>query len=348
MNRRMHDQDGGRSCGSDRAATALGAVLVLLFLAVLPADAGAIQWNATVRGKVTDVDGNPLRGVKVTVEPLFQNRDNLVKPIVVETNDDGQFQARNVRTGDTTITFVFEGYETIVRQRPLRAGPVRINVTLEAVTVPDAVLQANIANDSYQAGREAFNAGNYGEVISQMQVATEAMESTPDNAESLGYLYALMGRAYLEQRMFQEAADAYRKWVEYHPDQSGPLIELAQALSESGDPERATTYFEAALELEPDDAMTRYNMGVIMINGNNREGGIRKLEEAIELQPEYPLAYKELGYAYAGTADYAKAVEALEKYIEQSPDAEDAPQVQDFIVALKEIIGIVAHVALSM
>ncbi len=172
-----------------------------------------------------------------------------------------------------------------------------------------------------------------------MQVATEAMAATPDNAESLGYLYALMGRAYLEQRMFQEATDAYRKWVEYHPDQSGPLIELAQALSESGDPEGATIYFEAALALEPDDAMTRYNMGVIMINGGNREDGIRKLEEAIELQPEYPLAYKELGYAYAGTADYAKAIEALEKYIEQSPDAEDAPQIRDFIVALKEIIG---------
>ncbi len=339
MNRPIHAADGGRFCGRDRAAIALGAVLVLLFLAVFPADAGAIQWNATVRGKVTDVDGNPLRGVTVTVEPLFQNRDNPVAPVVVETNDDGQFQARNVRTGDTTITFEFEGYETIVRQRPLRTGPVRIDVTMETVTVPDAVLQANIANEAYQAGREAFTAGSYSEVVSQMQVATEAMEGTPDNAESLGYLYALMGRAYLEQRMFQEATDAYRKWVEHHPDQSGPLIELAQALSESGDPEGATIYFEAALALEPDDAMTRYNMGVIMINAGNREDGIRKLEEAIELQPEYPLAYKELGYAYAGNADYAKAIEVFDKYIEQSPDAEDAPQILDFIAALKEIIG---------
>ncbi len=205
--------------------------------------------------------------------------------------------------------------------------------------MPDAVLQANIANEAYQTGREAFSTGNYGEVISQMQVATEAMEATPDNAESLGYLYALMGRAYLEQRMFQEATDAYRKWVEYHPDQSGPLIELAQALSESGDPGGATTYFEAALALEPDDAMTRYNMGVIMVNAGNLEDGIRKLEEAIELQPEYPLAYINLGYAYARTEEYAKAIEAFEKYIEQSPDAEDGPQIRDFIVALKEIIG---------
>lgn len=340
MNRPMDAENGGRSCGRDRAAIALGAVLVLLFLAVFPADAGAIQWYATVRGKVTDVDGNPLQGVKVTVEPLFQNRDNPVAPIVSETNDDGQFQARNVRLGDTTITFVFEGYETLVHQRPLsRAGPVRVNVTLEAVVVPDAVLQANIANEAYRAGREAFNAGNYTEVVSQMQAATEAMDGTPDNADSLGYLYALMGRAYLEQRMFQEAADAYHKWVEYHPDQSGPLIELAQALSESGDPERAATYFEAALALEPDDAATRYNMGVIMVNVGNLEDGIRKLEEAIALQPEYPLAYKNLGYAYARSEEYAKAIEAFEKYIEQSPDAEDAPQIQDFIVALKELIG---------
>ncbi len=339
MNRRMHAQDGGRSCGRDRVATALGAVLVLLFFAVFPADSGAIQFNATVRGKVTDVDGNPLQGVKVTVEPLFQNRDNLVAPIVSLTNDDGQFQARNVRTGDTTITFVFEGYETIVRQRPLRAGPVRVDVTLEVLAVPDAVLQANIANEAYQAGREAFTAGSYSEVVSQMQVATEAMEGTPDNAESLGYLYALMGRAYLEQRMFQEATDAYRKWVEYHPDQSGPLIELAQALSESGDPGGATTYFEAALALEPDDAMTRYNMGVIMVNAGSLEDGILKLEEAIELQPEYPLAYINLGYAYARTEEYAKAIEAFDKYIEQSPDAADAPQILDFIAALKEIIG---------
>ncbi len=339
MSRQMHAEDGGWSSARDRAATALGAVLVLLFCTVFPADAGALQFNATVRGKVTDVDGNPLQGVKVTIEPRFQNRDNLVAPIELETSDDGQYYTRNVRVGDTNITFVLEGYEPAMRQRTLRAGPVRIDVTLETVTVPDAVLQANIANEAYQTGREAFSTGNYGEVISQMQVATEAMEATPDNAESLGYLYALMGRAYLEQRMFQEATDAYRKWVEFHPDQSGPLIELAQALSESGDPEGAATHFEAAMALEPDDAMTRYNMGVIMINGGNVEDGIRRLEEAIELQPEYPLAYINLGYAYARTEEYVKAIEAFEKYIEQSPNAEDAPQIRDFIVALKEIIG---------
>ena len=336
MNRQMQAEDGGGSSARDRAATALGAVLVLLFCTAFPADAGALQFNATVRGKVTDVDGNPLEGVMVTITPRFQSPDSVKPPLVVESSADGQFYARNVRIGDTSIIFELEGYSSVQVMRQLQRGPVRIDMTME---VPDVVLRADIANDAYRAGQEALNAGNYGDVVAQMQVAAEAMEDIPENAEVLGYFHALMGQGYLQQRMFQEAADAYRRWAEYHPGQAVPLLELAQVMSEMGDQEAAAGYFEAALALEPGDAMTRYNMGVIMINAGNLEDAIGQFEEAVELQPEYPLAYQQLGYAYARTEEYAKAIDAFEKYIEQSPDADDLGQIRDFVVALKDIIG---------
>jgi regulator of sirC expression with transglutaminase-like and TPR domain len=76
-----------------------------------------------------------------------------------------------------------------------------------------------------------------------------------------------------------------------------------------------------------------------MVNAGDVEAGIARMERAIELQPEYPLAYKNLGYAYARVEEYAKAIGAFEKYVEQAPDADDVAQIQDFIVALKEMIG---------
>ena len=196
MSRQMHAADGGWCSARDRAATAVGAVLVLLFCTAFPADAGALQWGATVRGKVTDVDGNPLEGVTVTIALRFQSPDNPKEPVVVETGDDGQFYSRNVRVGDSTILFEFEGYSAVAVERMLRTGPVRIDMTLE---VPEAMVRADIANDAYQAGRVAFNAGNYDDVIVQMRTAAEAMEDMPDNAEALGWTLAKEDMAALDK-----------------------------------------------------------------------------------------------------------------------------------------------------
>jgi len=331
-----------RQLGSARVLALLGlATLMAVTLSlVAPPAASAAQFNATVRGKVIDVDGNPIEGVKVTIRKRVQDPSRPQDPIEIETDDGGNFQARNVSLGEITIYFEYEGLESHEETRELRrAGPVRVDVTMKAAEVPEEFVRAQVANDAYGAGVDAFNAGDYPDTVTQMNAALTVLEDTADNAEARAHVYAVLGAAYSRQRMFDEAVDALTKRLGYAPDDAAAHLDLAQALTDSGDGEAAQPHFAAALQLDPDDAITQYNAGVTMVNAGNVEGGIALIERAIELQPVYPLAHKNLGYAYARVAEYAKAVAAFEKYIEQAPDADDVAQIQDFIVALKEMIG---------
>lgn len=319
-------------------ALALLGLAALLSLAI-PAPASAAQFNATVRGQVTDADGEPIQGVKVTIRRAVQDPSRPTDPIELETDEDGNYYARNVSLGDTFIIFEFEGMEVHEERRELRTGPVRIDIAMRPAAVSEEFENAQVANEAYSVGIDAYNNGDYATAVEQMTTALETLDDIPANAESIAQVYEVMGAAYSRQRMFDEAVEAYTQRLERAPDDADAHLELAQALADSGDAAAAQEHFDAALELDPSDAVTLYNAGARMIDAGNVAGGIARMERAVELQPEYPLAYKNLGYAYARQEEYAKAVQAFETYLEQEPEAEDAAQVRDFITALKEMIG---------
>lgn len=326
--------------GASRARWALALFGLAAFIALaVPATATAAQFNATVRGKVTNADGEPLEGVKVTIRRAAQDPTRPEEPVEVETDEDGNYNARNVPLGDSFITFEYEGMEMHEERRELRAGPVRIDIAMQPAPVSEEFANAQVANEAYGLGIDAYSTGDYAAAVEQMNVALETLDDIPENAESFAQIYAVLGAAHAQQQDLEAAVEAYTRRIDYAPDDADAHLDLAQALSDAGDAAAAEEHFTAALELDPNDAVTQYNVGATMVNAGDVAGGIARIERAIELRPEYPLAHKELGFAYARQEEYVKAVEALETYLEQAPEAEDAAQVRDFIVALKEMIG---------
>ena len=199
-----------------------------------------------------------------------------------------------------------------------------------ASVTPDVVVGATDARDPWRAGREAFAQQRYDEMARFMNDAASRLDDTEENAYALGYIYAFLGRAYLEQQMFAEASQAYLRWARYHPDQADSYAELARARNAVGDLAGAADYFRAASERAPSNAALHFNLGAVLLNLGD-EAGISELEKAVELQPDYALAHRALGYVYAGIGDNPKAVEHLRRYLEINPDAPDAADVQQLI-----------------
>ena len=307
--------------------------------ALLPADAEAAQFNARVSGLVTDAGGQPLAGVKITISLVSNRRVDPIPPTEVTTDEEGRYFARNVRVGDSQIVFELDSYEIHTERRELRVGSQNIDVTMTHDVAAAKVEAANVANAQYQEGVAKITEGDYAGAIESLRQALAVIDDTAENAQARGSVHALIGRAHFEQREWDEAVASYREWVRYLPDDANAHLELASALNEAGEPEEAMEHSERALELNPQDPTALYNSGVQMINTGAVESGIALLERAIAARPEFPLALKNLGFAYARAERYQEAVDVFEKYLEQAPEADDAAEIRDFVVALKEMIG---------
>ncbi|MFQ5743943.1 MAG: tetratricopeptide repeat protein [Acidobacteriota bacterium] len=336
-------------CGLALLATLALAMSSVAILSgdTLPSAAGVrpIQFNARLAGTVTDAEGKPLEGVKVTIHREGQDPSNPVEDIELRTNKKGGYYRRNVRLGMTQINFEMEGFQTVVKEINLKVGPTRLDITMK----PGVAASRNAAAELYSAGVEAFEDKRFVEAISLMKQVLDTLGEAEADPKVLASVYAVIGRSHFEQKEYEQAVQAYEQWQKLAPDDTNARLELdqaraAQAGGESpqgrrharrsgentlsgGSPQRAND--------ASDDAMDSYNKGVVLVAEGKVDEGIEALEQALRLQPVYPLAHKNLGFAYARNGDLAKAAEHLRAYLEQNPEAEDKADIEQFIKALE-------------
>ncbi len=80
--------------------------------------------------------------------------------------------------------------------------------------------------------------------------------------------------------------------------------------------EDAEKYFLKALEINPENAEIRHNLGVVYSNMGNTEKAIEEIEKAIEIQPGFFVAYRSLVVIYEGTGDKEKIAEVDKRWEE--------------------------------
>jgi tetratricopeptide (TPR) repeat protein len=324
------------------------AVLTVVSVFTLSVSAGAgsayasvdsPQFNSRVSGKVTDADGNPLVGVKVVISMVLNDPDRPFEPIEMITDDEGFYFARNVRMARAVITANLEGYVPFELERELRGGPNRIDIVIQPPVIPDEVLRATAVSEAYGLGVAAFDAGNYEEAIGHMEQARSNIDDNVQNSDALSVIAQNIAGSYLAMAKYEEAVVAIQEWLRHSPNSADARLALSRAYTELGDEEAAAAEMEAAMTSEAQDPESHYNMGMMMVDSGDVEGGIAEMEMAVQLRPDFPLAHKNLGYAYARTEEYQKAVDHFELFLAQDPDSPEAADVQQFIDALKSMIG---------
>lgn len=151
------------------------------------------------------------------------------------------------------------------------------------------------------------------------------------------------GVMHVQARKFDEARQAFMRALTedlaFYPAHRG-LGALALGM---GDTAMAITEYQQALELKPDDVVTRYYLALVLTNARRRDEAIEHLQFVVDAEPYFPEPWYYLGRILEARGRQAEALAYYSGFIARAPRSQAAgiALVQDRIAALAAA-GVVA------
>ncbi len=92
------------------------------------------------------------------------------------------------------------------------------------------------------------------------------------------------------------------------------------SLQDKGDARAAIASYKSAIEIEPQNAATHYQMGVALRGLGDLKAAIESYKQALKIKPDYAAAYNNMGKAQKDTGDTAAAIDSYKQAIKIKPD----------------------------
>lgn len=218
-------------------------------------------------------------------------------------------------------------------------------------------------SDAYETGLEEINAGNYYAAIDAF-TAVVGDEDESDKNKANALLYTAEANLMLEQE--EEAVTAYKKALEYDPENTKLLMTLGNVLQSQGKVEDAIEYFELAVSYgdedvlpavgaaymsmecfeeaktvllryaknNPLDVKTNYYLSKCSYELGETDAALMYVENALlAANGDYDaLLLYQAAVLYEDAGDWDKALEYMEEYVERCPDDEKAEKEYKFIL----------------
>jgi len=217
----------------------------------------------------------------------------------------------------------------------------------KTVKAKEAQMAKNKAlNDAYTTGKNAVDA-------KQWDTAIESLNKAAEMDPKQGAVWTTMADAYVGKAKatpaeasadYDKGFDAYKKALEIDPTDAGLYNNYALALAADKKLDDAKTNLAKAAQLDPPGAgKYYYNMGALLVNGNQGDAALEEFKKAVEADPTYADAQYQLGMTLAAKATtdpkgritpFPGTVEALQKYLELKPDGVNAASAKEMIAAL--------------
>lgn len=295
---------------------------------------------ATVRGKVFDLQGQPLAGVHIELKYLGENRQKADK--AVETDDKGGYIQAGLLDGPWRITYTKDGYrpygfETYISlgglsELPdvqLAEAPVATPTPPPAPVAVDSAAEVEKAlKKDYDAALQALSAGKNDEALKLFE---KVLETAPDAAPvhfNIGVIHFQAGR-------LAEAEAAFRKVIELDPKYDRAQLALAALLDSEGRSEEGLEVLLGSAETFADKPTFQLATAIAAINAGRESEARPALERALAVDPDLAEAHYHLATLLMGAGDVEGAVSHLERYLELSPDGQNAEVATALIQALK-------------
>jgi len=278
-------------------------------------------------GKVVDADGKPIPGVRVTTTcaamPDFR--------AVTTTSDKGVF---TVDFSQINVVYLYEfdkiGYTTLkMEQKWTLEGSERHEFKMQPAGEAPVLEGAPLASTSqpaiqaYNEGVRAFKARDYPTALTKFQ---EASQHDPNLRQAWVALSAL----HLDQRRYQEAAEAAEKAVALGATDESLLKTRWDAYRGLGDAAKAAS---ARADLErfgrlSEEAKGVYNQGVALTKVGDDKEAFAKFQEALALDPNLELALVGLATSGLKLDRAAEAYAAAETLLKANPQNVEALKIR--------------------
>lgn len=136
--------------------------------------------------------------------------------------------------------------------------------------------------------------------------------------------WSALGGIARDSQRYEEAERAFRKALEFAPEDSIILNDLALVLSKLGRLAEAETCYRQAIEHNPEHADAHNNLGVLLKRSGRPEAAAAAYRRALQVRPDYPQAHNNLGVLYKESERLAEAEIDYRRAIELKPDYADA------------------------
>lgn len=175
----------------------------------------------------------------------------------------------------------------------------------------------DITDPHYLAGKEAYRAKNYQEVLQHMEAVLQA---NPNLAPPHWY----RGMAYWYLKDYQAMLPEMEQALALDPQYALAYAGRGLAYSDLGDREQAFKDWRKALRLDPTLAVVHHNMAVNYNNEFNFDMAIREYKIALSIDPLRAMTWKSLAFAYRNNHQYQECLDSANRAIELAPDLLEA------------------------
>lgn len=308
-------------------------ILVILFAISCLVSISEAGVRGNVRGVVKDSQGNPIAGVKITIQ------SNRVANEIYEitTDEDGRFSYVGLKPYTYKITFTKEGYQTYIEpEYKIRAGKwVEMQVSL--LTIEEVKEQQFDDLPPEQKASRRFNEALDAYESSDFDTAVKLFDEAIGYNPNLLRAHELKGIIYYTKKDDIDKAKAAFEAAIVADASAATAYEYLGAIAKKADDEaKAVEYWSKYFELGGDSGIVAENLGVIYMMKNDFDAARKVLERGIEGDSEYAPLYKKAGDVCMRVSDFDAALDHYKKYLELQPDAPEKATVTALIDALEK------------
>ena len=175
-------------------------------------------------------------------------------------------------------------------------------------------------NDEIAAARQLANGNTGGNVNPAAEAEAAALKKAMEDNPKDGTAWLKLGEFYLKQLRPQDAVDCLKTACDLMPDNSLPRNLLAEACLETNRNDEAQAALEKAKSMGDNTPQLWNEFGRLYQKEQKMKEAVEAYGKALELKPDYAVARYNLGLAHVSMGDHAGAIADFQKLTQTNPD----------------------------